>query len=577
MAMARIGVVAVHGVIPQARYAFQDQVADELCKALDAFPTSGGPWQSSVVFQTPQPNAGDTPTTDPTDTPTISRVHRASEADPNAPAGDFFDVREAYWSPIDKGKTTSLGVLRWLLTTVFLPIDDTARYTERFRKVAWDIGFVLSAMLLGSACFVCSLLAAAWAIGATQMPGVAMPSLLQALAYVGAPFTLLANLRPGIVGSLLAGVAGAYLAAQAIRAAWSLAHNVRTLVVSDPIQLWSRIGAIAVLSVLAFAGIAFCIMAPASGQSPMALSGFALVVTVLLFQSGRALLLWFLLNFFGDVQIYTTRDENSVFFALREQILELVTGTIAGVAQCRTNGEPYDRVYVMAHSLGSTIALDALMRIYNAQKAEAVPPEAWARIRAFVTFGTSLEKTKYFFNAWSPTASQAYEEWQNDLYGPIFTSEASALVTPEQSAGIFWLNCWYFSDFVSDEINSYRSFVLPGQAPSTRFANRARAKEHAKKNGVAVAGRLVAKNRSRFGDFAPWRLHFVTHGDYLSDESWFWQSAATNPDDVAVIDVLTAALPWAPPLKDPPPQDCFESRPLNQAASFLTPDVLLSP
>jgi hypothetical protein len=574
--MARIGIVAVHGVIPQARYAFQDEVADQLCKALNASPASNGPWQSSVVFQTPQPGIGNTPSTDPTNTPTISRVHRTAEVDPNAPTGDFFDVREAYWSPIDKGKTTSLGVLRWLLTTVFLPIDDTARYTERFRKVAWDIGFVLSAMLLGTACFVFSLLAAAWAIGATQMPGVAMPTPLEALGYVGAPFTLLANLRPGIVVPLVAGFVGAYLAAQTIRAGWSLAHNVRTLVATDPIQLWSRIGAISVLALIAAAGIAYCVIAPSSGQSPLTVSGFALVVTVLLFQSGRALLLWFLLNFFGDVQIYTTRDENSEFFALREQILELVTGTIVDVAQCTTNGMPYDRVYVMAHSLGSTIALDALMRIYNAQKAETVSPCAWARIRSFITFGTSLEKTKYFFNAWSPTASQAYEEWQNDLYGPIFTSDAAALASAAQSAGIFWLNCWYFSDFVSDEINSYRSFVLPNQPPSTRFANRARAQEHAKKNGVAVAGRLVAKNRSRFGDFAPWRFHFVTHGDYLTDETWFWQSAPTDLNDIAALEVITAGLSWAPPLKDPPSQDCFESRPRNEAAGFLTSDVIVS-
>lgn len=571
--MPRIGIVAVHGVIPQARYAFQDQVADELRNALDALPAGNGPWQSSVVFPTPQPNVGNAPTTDPTNAPTISRVHRAAEADPNDPTGDFFDVREAYWSPIDKGKTTSLGVLRWLLTTIFLPIDDTARYTERFRKIAWDVGFVMTAMLLGTACFVFSLLAAAWAIGATQMPGVAVPSPLEALAYVGAPFTLLANLRPGIVAPLAAGFVGAYLAAQAIRAGWSLAHNVRALVASDPIQLWSRIGAIGLLTLLAIVGIAYCVIAPSSGQSPMTVSGFALVVTVLLFQSGRALLLWFLLNFFGDVQIYTTRDENSEFFALREQILELVTGTIVDVAQYSTNGKPYDRVYVMAHSLGSTIALDAIMRIYNAQKAETIPPGAWARIRAFITFGTSLEKTKYFFNAWSPTASQAYEEWQNDLYGPIFTADPAALAPAEQTAGIFWLNCWYFSDFISDEINSYRSFVLPNQPPSTRFANRARAQEHAKRDGVAVAGRLVAKNRGRFGDFAPWRFHFVTHGDYLDDENWFWQS--TDPNDVATIGVLTTGMTWAPALKDPPPQDCFESRPRNEAAGFLTSDVVV--
>jgi hypothetical protein len=579
--LGRIGIVAVHGVIPQARYGFQDQVAAQLCTALNNFPNSGGPWKTSVVFPSPAQGAIPSPSTDPTNTPTIARVHQSSEPDPANPVNDFFDIHEAYWSPIDKGKTTALRVLQWLLTTVFLPINDTARFLERFRKVSWDVGFLFMAILLGSTCFIASVVCAAWALGSTQIRGSGIAQFADALGYVGSPLVLIKGLDPSIVASLIAGFIGAYLAAQAIRAIWSVAHNLRILTSTDPAQLTSRIVAISILVILAGVGIAYCIFVPTSNGSPLRFPGFALVATVLLFQSGRALLLWFLANFFGDVQIYTTRDENSDFFALREQILQLVTETIISVANGSASGQRYDRVYVMAHSLGSTISLDALLRIYNAQKSGAVSPSDWNLIRAFVTFGTSLEKTKYFFSAWSPTQSQAYEEWQDDLYGPLFTSDLSALVPSMQSHGVYWLNCWYFSDFVSDEINSYRSYVLPGQPPWTRHANRAKALAHAKKSKVAVAGRLVADNRERFGGFAPWKLHFVTHGDYLGDQDWFWAAVPGNAKETGVIDILTSGLAWATPHMRlpllnvaPGAQLPYESKPLKEAVDFLTPYVI---
>jgi hypothetical protein len=535
-------------------------------------------------------------------------VHLTGD-DPNQPTLDFFDVHEAYWSPIDKGKTTPVRVLQWLLTTVFLPINDTARYMERFKKVAWDIGFLLGMMLLGTLAFIGSVLAAAWALGATQLHVSGMPSFGQTLEYL-VPLTLLKGLTPSIVTALVAGFVGAYLLAQGVRAVWSLFHNLRVLLAGDPLQLTSRVIAIGILFALAAVGILVCILMPTSNGKPLLLPGLALAATVLFFQAGRALLLWFLQNFFGDVQIYTTRDENSDFFALREQILDLVTKTIISVADSSPVGQPYDRVHVLAHSLGSTIAMDALLRIYNAQKAGSVPSHSWDRIRSFVTFGSSLEKTKYFFNAWSPTASQSYEEWQNDLYGPLFTSDPSTLEPPTPTHGIYWLNCWYFTDFVSDEMNSYRSYVLPGQPPSTRRKNRDAARAHAQKIGKPVAGRLVADNRTRFGDWAPWRLHFVTHGDYLGDQNWFWAALpaksrlqapppppppappnAPAPNapvpppppspETGVIDVVTSGLAWATPhpklqaLSIAPHSPLpYDDTPPAGTSAFLTPDVM---
>ena len=257
----RVGVVAVHGVIPQQRYGFQDQVASQLCTALNALSGNSNDWLTTVVFQSPAEENGEVaPSSDPTDTPTISRVHRANETDPQEPLHDFFDVREAYWSPIDKGKTTGFNVLRWLLTTIFLPINDTARYTELFQKVAWDIGYLVAMAVLGIASLLAALLLGVWALGATPLGPGAVQDITSALAVLSNPTGFLSKLSPQVIGALIAGVVGGYLAAQTIRACWSLAHNARRLLSSDPIQLTSRIVAVVIMLALSIVGILVCFL-----------------------------------------------------------------------------------------------------------------------------------------------------------------------------------------------------------------------------------------------------------------------------------------------------------------------------
>ncbi len=561
--MAGIGIVAIHGVIPQVRYGFQDQVAEQLRSALDTYEKTSDEWRTCIVFPSkptgaaappltyppvaPTSHAGSSqstpPTTDPSNPPTVTRVYRAGESNPDNPNSDYFDVIEAYWSPIDKGKTTAFRVLNWLLTTVFLPLNDTARFMARRNKIRWDIGYLLVALASGSACFALCIAIAGWALENSRLPAEG------GLKVLGAPFLFLGSLTPIEYAGMIAGLVGGYLAAQTIRAVYSLYAN-SSIRRADGKQLRSRRWAITLLGLSSLSGMCICgwLIGP---------QGLGLALTVLLFQAGRALLLWFLQNFFGDVEIYTTRDENSDFFSLREQILDLVNRTITYAVQQSPGCKPYERVHVLAHSLGSTIALDALMRIYNAQKTGAVTPEAWSRIRSFITFGSSLEKTKYFFNAWSPTQSQSYQEWQDDLYGPLFTADPGALTAGIQTQGIFWLNCSYFTDFVSNEIASYRSYLLPGESPSQKYQNRKDAQEHAIKTGDVVAGRLVAANRTRRGDFSI--KHLVTHGDYLGDQRWFWAGLPDEPAEsgadsrhdraadgseleVGVIDVLVTGL-----------------------------------
>ncbi|MDB5069453.1 MAG: hypothetical protein JWM87_564 [Candidatus Eremiobacteraeota bacterium] len=542
----RVAILAVHGVIPQTRYGFQDGVATALADRLSRFAKSGT-WVATVIFPATGPSA------DPVanERPTVVRVHRANE---NASTAiDAFDVHEAFWSPIDKGKTTAASVLGWLLRTIFLPFNTTARYLERPEKVIWDIAFILTTVVLGAALLAGAFAAFTWALGSTlQITSRNIPDAGFAWhwpfvhADYGAawdvlmhPTSIPARLGPRAVFALVLGIAGAFLGAQAVRAAWSIGKNARDLL-RDPIQFTSRILATAILLALSLGGLLYCYVTPVEGGHALSEPAVALVLTFLALSSGRTLVVWFIANFFGDVQIYTTRDENSEFFALRDTILKLV---MRSIFQLIDGSKPvrYERVYVLAHSLGSTIAMDAILHLHTLMLEGAVKKDDMARIRGFVTFGTSLEKTKYFTNVWSPTLSQPFQEWRDDLYGVLFTANHNVLAARNDLAnGIYWLNCWNFTDFVSDGISSYRSVIRPGESLMLAPGRRATLRNCAEKEKVAFAGRLVAMNRERWGPFNPLRLHVVTHSDYVDDD-WFWIDAGP---DIATLDVVTAGFTW---------------------------------
>lgn len=535
----RVGIVAVHGVIPHPRYGFQDEVAEQLATALNRKDGADcQAWQTAVVFPDARPES--IPSSDPTSVPTITRVHR-DERDPQNPVGTFYDVHEAYWSPLDKNRTTAARVLCWLLNTLFVPENTTARYEERPDKVAWDICFGLVAGIVVASCFCVAVIGAAWAIDKiTGAKGIAV-GLPMAWRLLGDPMGAFHQLTWSQVVRLIVGAIGAFFLGQTVRAARSISVNMAALKAraqaDRDVPLRSRLVFLALLAVVAAGGICFCAFARVHGEHALLWAGPILAGAVLAFEAGRALASSFLVGFFGDVQIYCTRDENSAFFALREQILALVAKTIEYVIGTEPLRTPYDRVYVFAHSLGSTIAMDALMRLYNAQKAGTLGHDSWPRIRAFITFGTSLEKTNYFFRAASPTQSVEYEEWQDALYGPIFTDDDAVLRNPSASA-IYWLNCWYFSDLVCDAICSYKTYASAGDSPAE--ALRARRGALAATNAGKKTERVVAHNRGRFGNFAPWRLHFFTHGDYLQDQLWFWAGEGGDGREIGIIDVVTS-------------------------------------
>ncbi len=551
-----IGLVVIHGVTPQARYDIQDFAASNLRVALegDEYWKTRGRWTSRVI-NLADPEVAKTLTPDPT----VSRV-QIGEGDP-PPDAPYFDVIESYWSPLDKGKAEFGSVVSWLLRTVFVPLNTSARYASPRGKTVYDFTLVLGGIAIVAAFLLASLYFTfrAWDRLVLAATGCLPTDCPNAWTILAQP-TQLGHVFSWWTLSILAGATiGAFLIAQAIKAALS-AFGQRAQLARHEAQRLDRCAAIVVVGVLGallVLGAAFLPVSENGGAGGWVAVWF--VIAALCFVAGRTVAQSWIVNFFGDVQVYTTRNENSEFYAIREQILARVLGTVAGACSDSANGgRGYDRVYVLAHSLGSTISMDALIRYFELCEQAAGLKPAFQKLRGFITFGTSLEKTKYFFDVANPSPSLAVEQWNGDLYGALFTPDVTELRKANGAAkGIFWANYWYFKDAVSNRIDSYRSFVPPGtpvsEACERRAAVFAKAKDEG--GGYIVPAVVAHDERGSKGFVFP---EIIPHGEYLRDP-WFW---ATDGDHLGVLDVVAGHCAGAPQ------RDFYAAKPFDGSARF---------
>jgi hypothetical protein len=157
MAFQHVGIVIVHGVIPQPRYQIQDQTAQALAAELNKLRAKDatGKWVADVLNPPSPPAKPPSPPAGYEARTTITRVHLLGES--SYVASDVYDVMEAYWSPLDKNKTNWRSVLSWLLSTIFVPANTTARYMASWQKTIFDLTYVLGAAAIAVGALVLAL------------------------------------------------------------------------------------------------------------------------------------------------------------------------------------------------------------------------------------------------------------------------------------------------------------------------------------------------------------------------------------------------------------------------------------
>lgn len=189
-----------------------------------------------------------------------------------------------------------------------------------------------------------------------------------------------------------------------------------------------------------------------------------------------------LVNFVGDIQVYTGHDENESFFKAREEILNramCLTRTVLKSHSCAaklkgnsaegednpkdrdTETEPnYEKVYVVAHSLGSVIGYDMILRLYDEQRdpvispemeQQRIKPEHFAKLASFVSFGSPLAKTYFFLSNKSVQSQLRFiAETIPDKIDRIF--EPSTQITTYSHNKMRWFNYWYWNDIIANPL-----------------------------------------------------------------------------------------------------------------------------
>jgi hypothetical protein len=441
-------VVIVHGISRHQRYETQDAFATGLQTALESetpqdrllrLGPNAAPKQGSWNVGIEWPLQSDEESL--ADAPAFALRVQCCAASGGAIADEpLVDVFEGYWSPIDKEQTNPFRVLSWLLKSTFVPLND-ARIPGSFSKLAWDVTYTALALALG--------LAALWVVGTSAVRA----------------YTTFVTYAPFDLRGLLLAAIGAYLLVQVLARLWPI------------ITLRARVSWWSILFLIVLSAAALTLLGLPSRQAHMVawLTGLHeprvwLLISALALRYVLSFAKDFLVDTLGDIQIYTTQDENARFYGFRREIIQTVGNVTLRVLKSKeSNGAPtYDKIILVGHSLGTTVLMDVIVALHDLVESDGLAVEDWRRIRAFVTFGTALEKTRFFFDVRDPNLSNTVRQYRRDVYGHLFTSDAMALngpcpLPPVKPSGIFWANYWYFSDVVANAIVSYASQRDPGE------------------------------------------------------------------------------------------------------------------
>lgn len=150
---------------------------------------------------------------------------------------------------------------------------------------------------------------------------------------------------------------------------------------------------------------------------------------------------WFLRNYVGDLYFWTTYQETSAKYAKRQAILDRCCTCLSHVLLDKEN---CDRVVVIGHSMGTTVAYDTMLRLAR-QKELSLD-----KIQYFVTLASVIDKVYYLFEAVTSKSfryTRIIDAARKDIGDPPF-SEKAEWPYPR----IHWINFWDRADVASSAL-----------------------------------------------------------------------------------------------------------------------------
>ncbi len=172
----------------------------------------------------------------------------------------------------------------------------------------------------------------------------------------------------------------------------------------------------------------------------------------------------FLTDSVGDVQQFVAYEEVEPLYARRKRILDTAVATLRHVLMDKM----CDRVTVVAHSLGTVVALDAILRIRGMNRADhpsgddtvvMCGPPALRLIHHFITSGSPIDKVSYFFTAFR-SKTPGLETLVDELRGDIGSVPFSL---PGRQPHVHWVNFWDLGDVISGSLETVAPALVRDQ------------------------------------------------------------------------------------------------------------------
>lgn len=158
---------------------------------------------------------------------------------------------------------------------------------------------------------------------------------------------------------------------------------------------------------------------------------------------------------FGDVVLYTTIDEKSKYYRIRNEILAGAAAKVLGLIE----RDEYDEVLLVGHSLGTVIVYDTLARINKQMNVDLTLKNKAIKIKGLVTFGSPLDKIAFFFdekiNREKQPVRYAITSQLHGFKRVNVDTETLACRIQECFSHVKWFNFWSKRDPVSGHLDVY--------------------------------------------------------------------------------------------------------------------------
>jgi hypothetical protein len=178
---------------------------------------------------------------------------------------------------------------------------------------------------------------------------------------------------------------------------------------------------------------------------------------------------FFLVQYAGSVVAYLSPYKDSKFDELRHQIQQVgldAANLVYNGYKLPSGWIPeYKRVVILGHSLGSVIGYDTLNAMINAEAArnpEGYPDSVVGRTKAFITFGSPLDKTAFLFRVQLKVGGDRLDS-QGELRETMVSAVQPLIASYEDyrfnrtrtPPGPKWINIWSRRDVISGHLDYY--------------------------------------------------------------------------------------------------------------------------